>query len=101
MNQVSHEFKFLENKHLILESSSVVLAVQPTARASPHGGCAHEAECFACFALVLGASYLWIFLGNRDPWYFQWNIDNRISDGVVSMTLAGSRRVPTYRRNVC
>lgn len=38
---------------------------------------------------------------NRDPWYDQWNVDNRINDGVISVTIAGSTRVPTYKPRLC
>ncbi len=42
-----------------------------------------------------------IILDNRGPWYDVGNVNNRINDGVVAISLAGSDRNPTYRRRVC
>ena len=40
-------------------------------------------------------------LDNREPWFQSRNIDARINDGVVAVSLANANKVPTYRKNIC
>ena len=42
-----------------------------------------------------------INLDNRGPWYDVGNVNNRVNDGIVAVSLAGSERNPEYRRPVC
>merc|ERR1712127_147913 len=38
---------------------------------------------------------------NSGPWYQNWNIDNRINDGVCAVSIANANRSPSHRPNIC
>ena len=40
-------------------------------------------------------------LDNRGPWYETVNVNNRINDGVISISLVGSDRNPALNALVC
>ena len=42
-----------------------------------------------------------INLDNNGPWYVTTNVNNRIANGVIAVTLANSNQNPPYRPNIC
>lgn len=56
---------------------------------------------FLCYSILIINQLILIEIDNRAPWYVQSNVDARIADGVVSVSLAGSNQNPTYKPKIC
>ena len=38
---------------------------------------------------------------NNGPWYVSTNVDKRIADGIIAVSLANSNQNPSYKTKIC